>query len=419
MMARRLGVPMRLIHVAEVSRSPEGATELEAEAQRLRERGVEVTAEGRGGVPDELLVRLAQEHEARLIVVPSRGWSDSKRWLTGGVAERTAESSAVPTLVVHDPAPLAAWLSGERALRVFVGTDFTASSDAALLWVAELRHYGRCEVTAAYAGWTPEDASRLGALAFIDDSPGSEATLEHDLKAKVNRVLGEECVKVVLQSGWGRADTQLIGMAVEASADLIVIGTRQRRGLSRLMEGSVSRGVLRHAPMNVGCVPASAGQRMAVPSVAECARVLVAVDVNESHGFGAPYGYGICRRGGVVRLVHVVEPMRLPNPMIGGHYQDFPTEAQHAQRLARAESALRALAPADADARSIVTEFEILERQDAAAAVCEVAERFDADVVCVGSHNRPGLRAKALGSVSLAVLRRCRRPVLVVWPPSG
>ncbi len=46
------------------------------------------------------------------------------------------------------------------------------------------------------------------------------------------------------------------------------------------------------------------------------------------------------------------------------------------------------------------------------------AERFGADIVCIGSHTRPGFTAKVLGSVALAVLQTSRRPVLMVWPPT-
>ena len=47
-------------------------------------------------------------------------------------------------------------------------------------------------------------------------------------------------------------------MAADAPemADLIVIGTNQKRGVNLL--GSVSRGVLHHASMNVLCVPTGA-----------------------------------------------------------------------------------------------------------------------------------------------------------------
>jgi nucleotide-binding universal stress UspA family protein len=96
-------------------------------------------------------------------------------------------------------------------------------------------------------------------------------------------------------------------------------------------------------------------------------------------------------------------PGRRPNP---------------AQGTAEAEERLRALAPDGAEARGIMTEVEVTESPETAAAICAAAERFGADVICVGNHTRPGLTAKVLGSVSLGVLGGSRRPVLVVWPPT-
>ena len=86
--------------------------------------------------------------------------------------------------------------------------------------------------------------------------------------------------------------------------------------------------------------------------------------------------------------------------------------------MAESEARLRALAPAEAGARGIKTEVEVLEDLDTAKAICAVAERFNADVVCIGGHTRPGFTAKILGSVALGVLTQCRRPVLIVWPPA-
>lgn len=392
---------------------------LHGEAERLRRLGATVEETLSAGTPDELLTQLARKHAARLLVVSSLGRSAPARWLLGSVAERTAESAPVPTLVVRDAAPFEAWARGERALKVFVGTDFTVSADAALRWVAELQKLGPCEVTAGYADWTPEEASRLGvqgAMGLVGNPLAVQRILERDVKAKVTSVLGEENVRVVVQGGWGRTDAQLVGMAAEAQADIIVVGTHQRSGFSRLGEVSVSRGLLHRAPMSVVCVPASVAERMAVPRVHEIRRVLVAVDLNEKYGFAAPYGYGICEPGGTVRLVHVV-PFRLPNPMIGGYGQDFPTEKEHFDQVAQSEARLRALAPLEAEARGITTEVEVIDSREIAQAICANAERFNADAICIGSHTRPGFGAKVLGSVSLAVLHQSRRPVLVVWPP--
>jgi len=418
-LATRFGAPLRLVHASENTGS-HTHEQLKTESLRLRDAGAHLTSEVVEGDADEVLVHAAKKHEARLIVVSSLGRRAPARWLIGSVAERTAESAPVPTLVVRDAAPFQAWARGERALKVFVGTDFTASSDAALRWVAELQKIGPCEVTAGYADWTPEEASRLGvhgAIKLVGNPLLVQRILERDVKAKVAAVLGEENVSVVVQGGWGRTDAQLIGMAAEAQADIIVVGTHQRHGFSRLGEVSVSRGLLHRAPMSVVCVPAPTAERMEVPRVHEFRRVLVAVDLNEKYGFAAPYGYGICGPGGTVCLVHVVVPFRLPNPMIGGYYQDFPTEKEHFDEVAQFEARLRALAPHEAEARGITTEVEVIDSREIAQDICAVAERFNADAICIGSHTRPGLGAKVLGSVSLGVLQQSRRPVLVVWPP--
>lgn len=419
-LAMRFGAQLRLVHASGIETVSPAQEHLQTEAQRLHDAGANLTAEVVEGAADEVLVHSAKQHHARLIVVSSLGRRAPSRWLIGSVAERTAESAPVPTLVVRDAAPFQAWARGDRALKVFVGTDFTASAEAALRWVAALRTFGPCEVTAAYADWTPEEASRLGvhgAMGLVGNPLSVQRILEQDVKAKVAAVLGEEDVRVVVEGGWGRTDAQLIGMAAEAQADIIVVGTHQRHGLSRLGEVSVSRGLLHRAPMSVVCVPAPTAERMEVPRVHEFRRVLVAVDLNEKYGFAAPYGYGICGPGGTVRLVHVVVPFRLTNPMIGGYYQDFTTEKKHFDEVAQSEARLRALAPHEAESRGITTEVKVIHSREIAQDICAVAERFNADAICIGSHTRPGLGAKVLGSVSLSVLQQCRRPVLVVWPP--
>jgi nucleotide-binding universal stress UspA family protein len=420
-MATRLGVPLRLVHASVIPHSPLTKEHLHTEAQRLRDAGAELTAEVIEGDADQVLVQAAQQHAARLLVVSSLGRSTPARWLLGSVAERTAESAPVPTLVVRDAAPFEAWARGERALKVFVGADFSASSEAALRWVAELREAGAVEVIVGFVDWPPEEAARLGVsgpLGLQGNPPAMQSVLERDLQEKATRLLGRENVRILVRGNWGRADVPLAMMAIEAQADLIVVGTHQWQGLDRLRHGSVSRGVLHHAPMNVACVPTPAATPMSGPRIRECRRVLVAVDLNEAHGFAASYGYSIVQPGGTVRLLHNIMPFRLPYPMTGGYYQNFPTPQEQAQLIAGAEAKLRALAPPEAEARGITTEVEVTESRDTAEAVCAAAERFGAEVVCVGGHTRPGFTAKVLGSVSLAVLQGSRRPVLVVRPPA-
>jgi nucleotide-binding universal stress UspA family protein len=49
----------------------------------------------------------------------------------------------------------------------------------------------------------------------------------------------------------GAVDLEIVGLAKELGADLIVIGCRGRHGIRRIIEGSVSDAVIRHAPCPV------------------------------------------------------------------------------------------------------------------------------------------------------------------------
>lgn len=416
---------MRLIHVIvpDLNETPTYLRQcLHLEAERLRALGAIVEENLSEGIPDEALVRISSQRNARLLIVSSIGFHDSTRWFTGSTAVRSAESSPVPTLVVRESAPFAAWARGERALKVFVSTDFGSSSDAALRWVAALRELGPCEVIAGHVIWFPEEAARLGLSHHAGlggdlptmhsvlerDLPGMKSILERDLREKATRLLGSNEVSVQVDGNWGRADHPIVGMAMESQADLLVVGTHQRTGLGWLREGSVSRGILTYAPMSVACVPTPAASRMEGPRTRKCLRVLVAVDLDEPYGFAAAHGYSIVNPGGTVRLLYNLEPLFLRGPSDAN---------ETAQLVVASEAKLRALAPETADAPDITTEVEVTENRGTAEAICAAAERFGADIICIGSHTRPGFTAKVLGSVSLAVLQTSRRPVLVVWPP--
>jgi nucleotide-binding universal stress UspA family protein len=174
------------------------------------------------------------------------------------VAERTAESSPVPTLVVRPGGRLASWVRGEHELKVLVGYDFSAASDAALRWVNQLTDIGKFRATVLYSNWPPDEARRLGyeGPLPLDANPEKiQKKLEHDLKKRVTKLLPNQEVAVVVKPGWGIPEGYLFEMATRQKIDLIVVGTHQREGLGRVLLGSVSRAVLHHAKMAVVVVP--------------------------------------------------------------------------------------------------------------------------------------------------------------------
>ena len=86
------------------------------------------------------------------------------------------------------------------------------------------------------------------------------------------------------------------------------------------------------------------------------------------------------------------------------------------EHLNRARAALDA-ARTMAEQAGVEAEFEVFEG-DAAEEIAMIAESRDADLVVVGTRGHGGIAGSLLGSVSADVVRRSKRPVVVVHEPS-
>jgi nucleotide-binding universal stress UspA family protein len=415
LLAHRFGEPLALVHVVDWSQTELLGTtalavnpardRLRTSADRIRGRGIAVTEEIAGGAPDEVLVDYARRTSARLIVVASLGRRRPARWLLGSVAERTTQTSSVPVLVVRRSAGFLRWVEKGWPLRAIVGGDFSATGDAALGWVRELCRLGPCDVVVAHVYAPVAERRRLGLedpTAGVDDARTQiENSLLRDLAERA-ALVGR--VRFRVETSQGRVADQLVGMAIEEGADVLVVGTRQRRGTSRLWYGSVSNAALHLAPMNVLSVPAA--ERRHVRPIPRLRRVLVPTDFSELGDRAVPHAYATLAAGGAVHLLHVVESAAEP----------ATPEERATQERALVEK-LQALIPDGAEARGIETHVEILENKDAGAAICSTAERLGVDLICLASHGRSGLVSTLAGSVARRVLRRTTRPLLIVRAP--
>jgi len=66
----------------------------------------------------------------------------------------------------------------------------------------------------------------------------------------------------------------------------------------------------------------------------------------------------------------------------------------------------------------VETEVAVLTSTDATRELRQEAERFGADVICLGTHGRTGAAKALMGSTAQAVLASSARPVLLVRPPA-
>jgi nucleotide-binding universal stress UspA family protein len=431
--AKRLSDRVRLIHALDF---PTPATKskaagllhelkagrrksLEEEAQILQKAGVAVEMQLPVGRPDEALVGFAKRASTRLIVVASLGKRRSERWFLGSVSERTAQRATVPTLVVRDAAPFEAWTRGERPLKVFVAFNFTVTSEAALQWVNELQAVGPCEVVIGYVDWPPEQRTRLGGAALlplVGNLPQVQVILERDLKARVAELLGDTPVRLRAEANWGRPDARLAEMAREEGADLLVVGSHQYRGFERLWHTSVSRGLLHSATMSVAVVPLSTRQKRGANVAPPVQRVMVTTDFSDLANSAIPRAYSLLRGGGTVHLVHVMHPRQLPGAEYQQGFLDQKFDALHSKLVRGCVEKLRALIPAEASSLNILSEVEVCEHEDVANGICQAAERFSADVICLCTRGYSGLSNTVYGSVAQKVMARSKKPLLVIRP---
>jgi nucleotide-binding universal stress UspA family protein len=65
----------------------------------------------------------------------------------------------------------------------------------------------------------------------------------------------------------GEVDLEIVGLAKELGADLIVMGCRGRHGIRRMIGGSISDAVIRHAPCPVLVVRSSQSAEAPEPAI--------------------------------------------------------------------------------------------------------------------------------------------------------
>lgn len=271
-------------------------------------------------------------------------------------------------------------------------------------------------------------------LVPVDGNPPALAALEHaaDLAADVNASLhlvtvtlgaepdedirAEEIideaiehldgtdVDVTTDIRSGKPAEEIIGVAEDAGVDAIVLGSLGRRGVRRLLLGSVAEDVVRDAPVPVIVVPSGDDVHCRYPYQT----IVVGVDGSEHASAALDRAIEIAsKQDSALHLVSVVE---LPSVQIDGQI-DSPLDALEstAERVV-ADGAERAT---ERGVDEVHTDIRI---GSADRVLRTYVEDTDADLVVAGTHGRSGVDRLLLGSVSERVLRTATAPVLTVGP---
>jgi len=253
------------------------AEALEHEAATLREKGLRVRTHAEIGSPDEVIVRVARQRGADLIVLGAVGQRRGTHWLLGSVADHVARTTPIPLLLVRDGKPLHACMEGTGNLRIVVPTDLSPVSDSVLdsLQTA-FAPAGKCDVLLVYVADSGVEAGRLhlgGPIQHRDLHPIADEVVRRELRDRTARVSLGCRVSHQVRDASGHAGAEIVNAADETSADLIVVATDPRGWLARATNESVAHTVIRSSTTNVLCVPAgAAGEKPALVVSGETAQ---------------------------------------------------------------------------------------------------------------------------------------------------
>jgi nucleotide-binding universal stress UspA family protein len=390
------------------------SAELASLARSLRDQGITVEERTvQSADAAEAVTAAARDVDARLIVVGSHGRRAAARLFIGSVAERTMLLADRPVLIVHPgSAALDEWVEGKRPLRVVMGLERSAASQAALVWIRNLRALGPCDVTFVHAFWPLEEYARLGVRGTIDLAASDEETkqvLTRELRPLFADLPGSGTVELRLRPVWGSAAEPILDEAKAVQADLLVLGTSQKRAMARFWAGATVQPAVRLAELPVLCVPATA-QTPVASRQPRLRNILAATDFSELGDRAVAYAYAMARDGGSVTLCHVRE--RALPPAAYGYTDD--RDGLTATQRREIEERLRSLIPLDVG--GVATNLSVIDGGHADTGIVQEANRLGADAICIGSHGRTGLARTLMGSVAESVSRRAQRPVLIVRP---
>lgn len=268
-LARRTGAELHLVHAytgeddapswsADVSA---GAPRHPSPAARRVERVLRSHAEtydeverlacvGLEGRAAELLPVYAAAAGADLLVLAPTRRGGAASVVLGDTTSRVLRASSVPVLVLRDA------LADHAARRVLLPTDLSAHSARAL-------PIARALATALAQPDEPLLLPLFVRAPDVDTGPtGLVGGLVEDAETEMHRFLAS-VPAVAAMEGTVRVGSpahEILAVAREWDADLVVLGTHGRRGIPRFFLGSVADTVLHKAPCSALVIPPAAAR---------------------------------------------------------------------------------------------------------------------------------------------------------------
>jgi nucleotide-binding universal stress UspA family protein len=233
-----------------VGLSPEQRERLAADLDRFArsEQAVRVPVDvvvGEGQVATAILEQ-SDALGADLLVMGTHGRSGFERWLLGSVTEKVLRKAKCPVLSVPPAAPDAVPSDPVLFKRLLCPVDFSPSSANALKYALSLVREAEAGLTVVHVLELPPDIHGEGPL----DLGEYRRAYEEEARRRLAKVLPEAAdtagrVQTVIATG--KSYREILRLAADQRADLIVMGVQGRGAVDRWFFGSTTEHVVRQA----------------------------------------------------------------------------------------------------------------------------------------------------------------------------
>jgi nucleotide-binding universal stress UspA family protein len=284
-------------------------------------------------------------------------------------------------------------------MRVLIASDLSESSDEAVrqgALRAEGGHIALCHVM-------PE----LGTHAFLAQEYEIDLNRQLELQPRIVEALQAQLARLAPQAPTpevfielGSDYEQLVARAEAWQAELIAVGTHGRKGLRRLLLGSVADQVVRaaHCPVLVARAPRE-GAILAATDLSDPALPALELAASEAK-----------RSGRKLVVMHAMETPRDGDAAMGllGALPALDTPETRAAR-----SRLAAEIIGTAVTRLGVSAEVVIATEDPLKETLQLADSLPTGLIVVGSHGRNGLSRVVLGSTAARIIEHAPCSVLV------
>ncbi|RDD62485.1 universal stress protein [Ferruginivarius sediminum] len=260
MLAKQTGAALSLIHVIDDDQ-PERIVESERDAasQLLYEQsatlrnmdGVTCDTQVILGAPFAGIVQAVGDRTPDLLVIGPHRRQALRDMFIGTTAERTIRSVACPVLMANSP-PVGSYRN------VLLTADLSDGSHSAIDSFASLKMAGGARTSVVYVFDAPTLGLAIGHAMPKEDKEYYLKKECEDAARKLAQFMGPldvELAEHIVRHDNSNPANEILTVAEETEAGLIVVGTRGRSGLAKLLLGSVAEAVLRKAEVDVLAVP--------------------------------------------------------------------------------------------------------------------------------------------------------------------